>query len=297
MPAKQRKTPPGNPSPRLSADGYTVAFLSRAEPVGLGEFFNAGRNRGEPADIYVADMHEGVSRDASLTTLTRLGSTLESESDPIAEFALSENGQGVAFTTRRTQFRLAYPALVSAPAPEPGLDELFYVDLADGTLTRVTHGYGGEGEASEQPHPPKQPEEQDAYAQHPTAGATSPSFADDGTLLAFSSTASNLVPYDGNGPTTFSSTELGPRDGSDAFVVARETPNPLPTPQYISPAPAVNTEPAWILGVTALARHDGSVELYVRPRVPAASAPAPAAQSSYTRRESTTSADTAMSGA
>ncbi|MGP0101080.1 MAG: TolB family protein [Solirubrobacteraceae bacterium] len=258
------KDTPGEFVPRLSRDGYTVAFLSRAEPAGLGEFFSAGRNRGEQADIYVADMHEGLSRDASLAPLTRIGSTLESESDAIAEFALSENGQQVAFTTRRTQFRLAYPAFISAPAPEPGLDELFYVDLADGTLTRVSHGYGGEDEASEQPHQARQPEEQDAYYQHPTAGATSPSFADDGTLLAFSSTASNLAPYDGNGPTTFNSTELGPRDGSDAFVVARETPSPLPTPQYVSPAPTLDTEPAWTLGATALARRDGSIVLYVR---------------------------------
>ena len=106
------KDTPGEFVPRLSKDGYTVAFLSRAEPVGLGEFFSAGRNRGEQANIYVADMHEGLSRDASLTPLTRIGSTLESESDAITEFALSENGQDVAFTTRRTQFRLAYPAFV-----------------------------------------------------------------------------------------------------------------------------------------------------------------------------------------
>ena len=69
----EAKTSPGEFVPRLSADGYTVAFLSRAEPIGLGEFFNQERERGEQADIYVADMHAGLTRDGALTTLTRIG--------------------------------------------------------------------------------------------------------------------------------------------------------------------------------------------------------------------------------
>ena len=258
----EAKTSPGEFVPRLSADGYTVAFLSRAEPIGLGEFFNQERERGEQADIYVADMRPGLTRDGALTTLTRIGGASGAESDGISEFALAEDGRDVAFTTRRSEFRLAFPAFVSATLAEPGLGELFYVDLSDGTLTRVTHGY--DGEPSEQPHKRKTQAQEDAYEERPTAGATSPSFADDGTLLAFASTASNLVPYDGNGPQILGEI-AGQHDGSDSFVVARETPSPLPTPQYISPAPTgVDAGPAWTLGATALSRRDGSVALYVR---------------------------------
>ena len=258
----EAKTSPGEFVPRLSADGYTVAFLSREEPIGLGEFFNQERERGEQADIYVADMHPGLTRDGALTTLTRIGGESGAESDGISEFALSEDGRDVAFTTRRTEFRLAFPAFVSAALAEPGLDELFYVDLSDGTLTRVTQGY--DGEPSEQPHQRRTQAQEDAYEERPTAGATSPSFADDGTLLAFASTASNLVPYDGNGPQTLGEV-AGEHDGSDGFVVARRTPSPLPTPQYISPAPTgLDTGPAWTLGATALNRSDGSVAVYVR---------------------------------
>jgi hypothetical protein len=257
----EAKTSVGDFVPRLSADGYTVAFLSRAEPIGLGEFFNQQREIGEQADVYVADMHAGLTRDAALTQLTRIGGVAGAESAGVNEFALSENGQDVAFTTRRTQFRLASPALVSAPAAEPGLDELFYVDLANGTVTRLSHGY--DGEPSEQPHGRKQRETEDVYFEHPTAGATSPSFADEGALVAFSSTASNLATDDGNGPSNFSES-VGPRDGSDAFLLSRETPSPLPTPQYVLPPPSVNTEPAWLLGASALARRDGTVLLYVR---------------------------------
>ena len=258
---EEGKSTSGDFVPRLSADGYKVAFLSRAEPIGLGEFF-ANRERGEQPDVYVADMHSGLTRDGALTTVTQLGGFAGSEDAAINEFALSGDGTDVAFTTRRTQFRLAFPAFVSPPAAEPGLDELFFADLSDGTLTRVSQGYGGE--ASEQPHARKQRETEDVYLGEPTAGATSPAFADGGTLLAFSSTASNLVPNDGNGPQSFAE-QVGPRDGSDAFVVEREIPNPLPTPEIISPVPpGPNTRPAWTLGATAVSRRDGSVLLYVR---------------------------------
>jgi hypothetical protein len=261
--------------PRLSADGYTVAFLSRAMPIGLAGRSITARERGQPPDVYVADMHPGLTRDAALTTLTQIVGVSGSEQAGISEFALSEDGRQLAFTTRRTQFRLAFPAFVSAPAAEPGLDELFAVDLTNGTLTRVSHGYAGE--PSEQPHNAKAREQEDAYEERHSAGASSPSFADGGTLLAFSSTASNLVPGDGNGPAAFGS-RVGPRDGSDAFLVARELPTALPTPQYVSPAPTTPTEPAWLLGATAVSRADGSVVLYVQ--VPGPGALRAAARSS-----------------
>jgi WD40 repeat protein len=241
--------------PRLSADGWRVAFLSGALPVALGENFG-NHLQGEPADLYVADMHPGLTRRQALTPLTELaGAESLADVEPINEFDISPDGSQVAFTTRRTQFPLGFPAFVSAPAAEPGMSELFDADLGDGTLTRVTHGY--EGGPSEQPHPPKRRGEEDAYGNQYSAGAQSPSFSADGALIAFSSTASNLVFGDGNTP------PAGPLDGSDAFLVSRQITGALPTPQYISPAPQTSTEPAWTLGVTASSRPDGSVLLYI----------------------------------
>ncbi|HMD56043.1 MAG TPA: hypothetical protein VKG82_01085 [Solirubrobacteraceae bacterium] len=245
--------------PRLSREGYEVAFASTALPLPLGENFNASRKEGESADVFVADMHPGLSRRAALTPLTELaGATSLADTAPIDEFAISPSGEQVAFTTRRTAFPLSRPALVSAPAAEPGLNELFEADLGNGTLTRVTHGYGGEP-AELLPHEPKRPGEEDVYAGKPGAGSDSPSFSADGLLLAFSSTASNLVYGDGNRSLTG---ELG--DGSDAFLVAREVPIGLPTPQSLSAPPQTDTAPGWLLGVSAKSEGDGSVRIYAR---------------------------------
>ncbi len=245
--------------PRLSANGYQVAFLSGALPIADGENFNASRRAGEQADLYVASMQPGLTRGQALSTVTTLaGAEGVAETEPIDEFDISPDGGQVAFTTRRTAFPLSSPAFISAPAAEPGLSELYDADLADATLTRVTQGY--EGGLSEQPHGPRLQGEEDVYGGHGTHvawGAESPSFAAAGQLLSFSSTASNLSYGDGNTP------PAGPLDGSDAFTVERVVLGAIPTPQYISAPPETPTEPAWDLGVTALSRKDGSVLLYV----------------------------------
>ncbi len=131
--------------PRLSADGYTVAFVSQAPLVASGE--NFGRSKaGQESDLYVADMHPGLTRDQALTQLTELGGGEGAglvDTAPIFDFDISPDGSQVAFATVRTRFPLGSPAFVSTPAGEPGMNELFDADLADGTLTRVTHGYRG----------------------------------------------------------------------------------------------------------------------------------------------------------
>jgi hypothetical protein len=244
--------------PRLSKDGYTVAFLSEAPLVSLGENFGTSKT-GQESDLYVADMHAGLTRDQALTQLTELaggGEASLADVAPIYDFEISPNASQVAFSTRRTQFPLGSPALVSPLAGEPGMNELFDVDLTNHTLTRVSHGYQGPDEPSEHPHPPK-PAGEDPYEQRGD-GALSPSFSTEGTVLAFSSTASNLAFGDGNAP------PAGPLDGSDAFLIERTIFQAQPTPRELSPAPETATEPAWQLGMTALSRSDGSVVLYVR---------------------------------
>ena len=251
--------------PRLSADGYTVLFISEAPLVSLGE--NFGRLRtGQPSDLYIANMRPGLTRDQALAPLTELaggeGANIAATA-PIFDFDISADGKHLAFSTRRTRFILGSPALVSPPAGEPGLNELFDVDLEDSTLTRVTHGYGGSEEPAEHPHRTR------AAGEEPYEdagdGALSPALSSDGSILAFSSTASNLAYGDANAAPAEQS---GPLDGSDAFVVEHILFAPLQTPQYVSPAPPLAIEPTWRLGVTELTRADGSVVLYVSTPAP-----------------------------
>jgi hypothetical protein len=248
----------GDAVPQLSANGMTVAFLATATLLARGSDFGVGQGEA-PSDLYVVDMHEGLSRDQALRALTEFSSANRqdlSANAPIVDLGVSPDGAQVAFTTVRTEFPLGSPAYVSAPAPVPGLLELLDADLADDTLTRVTQGF--EGGASEQPHPEVEAG-RDPYGVE--AGALSPSFSADGNTLAFSSTASNLVYGDGNTPSSEGSTTF---DGSDTFVVGRRTFTSAPTPQEVSSAPANPAlQPAWELGVTARSLPNGSVQLYI----------------------------------
>ncbi len=247
----------GDVVPRLSENGYRVAFIADTPLVSLGNDFGLGPGEGS-GDLYVANMEEGLSRVQALTPLTEQASPQRqiAPSGPIMEFAISPNATEVAFTTQRTIFPLGAPAFVSAPAAVAGLDELFDVDLSNDTLTRVTHGY--EGGASEHPHLPSRNEDQ--YVR-PADGAQSPSFSKDGNYLAFSSTASNLVFGDGNTPPLGRETA---GDGSDAFVVQREQFDFVPAAQVISPAPpSPSLTPQWQLWATAASLQNGSVRLYV----------------------------------
>jgi hypothetical protein len=249
--------------PQLSADGNTVAFIAQAPLVALGSDFGVtpeSRN----GDLYIADMQEGLTRVQALTPLTELASGNESAlstNASIIDFGISPDASQVAFTTMRTQFPLGSPAFVSAPAAVPGMVELFDVDLGDDTLTRVTHGY--DGGPSESPHEEATSKE-DQYVEVGSGdGALSPSFSNNGDLIAFASTASNLVFGDGNTPPL---TKVGSTvsDGSDVFVVPRETFLSAAAPQSISSAPAeARPTTPWRLGVTAVSLADGAVRLYL----------------------------------
>jgi hypothetical protein len=250
----------GDVVPRLSGDGYTVAFIANAGLLARGSAFGIGSGEA-PSDLYAADMHEGLTRVQALRPLTEFASGKANqlgENAPIADLGVSPDGAQIAFTTQRTQFPLGSPAYVSAPAAVPGMLELFDVNLADDTLTRVSHGF--EGGASEAPHR-EVGAERDPYGAE--AGALSPSFSRAGTKVAFSSTAANLAYGDGNTPQNGeSSLEF---DGSDAFVTERVLFSGAPTPQEVSGAPAAPAlVPAWELGVTARSLPNGSVQLYVQ---------------------------------
>lgn len=251
--------------PQLSADGYTVAFLAQAPTLARTEGFASSLRN---TDLYVANMHPGLTRTAALQPLTELASGSESDlatTGSIVDFGLSPDGKQVAFSTQRTQFPLGVPAYVSTPMAIPGMSELFDVDLADSTLTRVTEGF--EGGPGEYPH------QETGSGTSPYGlgdGALSPSFSDSGDLLAFASTAANLVYGDGNTPPLVEGqlkrTEF---DGSDAFLISRIPFLPTPTETYVSgPPDELPSAPEWRLGVTAATLANGHLRLYVT--VPAA---------------------------
>ncbi len=245
--------------PRLSEDGYEVAFLANAPPVSLAQAFGLGGE--QHTDLYVATMAAGLSRRQALQPLTELASGDLSDlatTAPIIDFGISPDGTEVAFTTKRTQFPLGVPAYVSDPTATAGMVELFDVDLSNETLTRVTQGF--EGGPSEHPHEPT-PAGEDPY-HAADDGALSPSFTADGNTLVYSSTASNLVYGDGNTPPA--TEPFGEFDGSDVFAVSRVVFGSGAAPQYVGPPPPRRQPvPSWLLGVTASSARDGRVLLQV----------------------------------
>jgi hypothetical protein len=250
-----------NDVPQLSGDGYTVAFLATAPPVALGA--GAG-GAGRQPDLYIADMHAGLTRTQATRPLTELASSSEESlrtNAPITDLAISPDGMQVAFTTDRTVFPLGSPSFVSAPAAAAGMNEVYDVNLGNDTLTRVTRGY--EGGASEHPHENATAGVEDPYFSNfgPGDGALSPSLSADGLTLAFSSTASNLVFGDNNTPRSL---QRGAVDGADAFAVPRITFTSQRAEQSISPAPPNPTPGSpWRIAVTASSLPDGRVRLFV----------------------------------
>jgi hypothetical protein len=237
--------------PQLSEDGEVVAFVTGARELAAGELqFEAARSTD---DLYTVNMASGLTRVQALTRLTEIGGGGQTQeklerSAKILDYTLSADGTQVAFTTQRTQFTIGSFAYVSPIAAAPGMIELFDLDLANDTLTRVTHGFEGEDVRSEE-LPTAEAPGTDPY--HEEQGAYSPSFSEDGDTLCFSSTANNLVYGDGNA-------------APDAFIVHRAVPAPGEVQQSISatpPNPAL--VPPWKLGVTAKGLADGSVQLHV----------------------------------
>ncbi len=222
--------------PALSADGYTVAMIGN--PV-------------DAANLFVADMHPGVSRRAGVRQLTQQVPVRPGEESGVAnaaqyialngtifDLAISAGGSQIAFTTGRQQFPLSPPTLISQPPGSLGLVELYEANLASGTIARLTHGVASPTEASLGPGTAQLGE-----------GATAPSLAEEGRLVGFASTASNLVEGDGN-------------DNSDAFTVSNVEAPRFPGGASISTPPRgkrVKAQRRLRLSASSLA--DGSVRL------------------------------------
>jgi hypothetical protein len=247
--------------PRLSRNGDDVAFIATAPLVSNAGGFGLGGGSLN-SDVYWASMTAPTKR-SGLRQLTQFASAETgrvSTNADISDIGISPDGSQVAFTTMRTVFPLGEPAFISTPAAVPGLAELYDADLSNETLTRVTRAY--EGGTPE--HPEVERGDEDRYP-HEGDGALSPSFDESGDLLAFSSTASNLVFGDGNTPPD----GLTGVDGADAFLVPRVIFTPQPTPQVISPAPP-NPEPVPPWRLVASASSLGNGALRIRAELPGA---------------------------
>lgn len=236
--------------PQLSKNGQVVAFITGARELASGEQEFAGAESTD--DLYVVDMASGLTRVQALRRLTEIGGGGETQekiekSAKVVDDSVSPDGEEVAFTTQRTEFPLGSPTFVSPLAAVPGMIELYDVDLENDTLTRVTHGFRGEGFRSEELAPPEKPGV-DPYNNE--QGAYAPSFSDDGNTLCFASSADNLVYGDGN-------------DAPDVFVVHRVQSPSETVQQYVSPVPPnPSLVPARTIGLSAVSLPDGSVQLY-----------------------------------
>jgi WD40-like Beta Propeller Repeat len=171
----------GGRAPALSADGWTVAFVSGASP----------RPTQDPdvyLDAYVTSMRPGVSRKAGTRTVTR-GSAAANPTvnGDVESVALSGDGNRLLLVTGRRQFLAPAPPLVGSPRAAAGGAELYLVDFAHGETRRLLRTPAG-GDVD---------------------GGVDPGVAlsADGTAIAFVAATPSLFPGDAN-------------EIADAFIVA-----------------------------------------------------------------------------
>jgi hypothetical protein len=223
--------------PQLSANGRTVALIG---------------NPTEATNLFLVDMAPDLSRVQAVRRLTRdvpvdpnhPATVINQEpyvplNGHIFDLALSPDGTKIAFASARQKYPLAPPNLISQPPAQLGLVELFLMNLKTETLQRVTHGKGGADEASLGTGG-------DVILGD---GATSPSFGAEGGLLAFASTAANLIAGDGN-------------DASDVFMVEDAEPSQTPGAVTISAGPRkTKAKRSRRLHLVAFSQPDGGVRL------------------------------------
>lgn len=226
------RTSIGGQLPALSADGFTVAFLTGAGPRPLA-FTGPG------LDLYLTRMTPGLSRKEATVELTRdTTGTDAATASPLGSVAISADGRHLALTTVRTRFLLPALQQLGEPRQVPGPRELYEIDLDAGTVERVTRSYS-EGDIG-------------------ADVLNGPTLSADGSRIAFASFASNLFFGDAN-------------QAVDAFVAElapEEPPQPPPTPPGTGVESTVEEERGAGIGVRVKSAAGGKVLLTVS--VPAA---------------------------
>ena len=218
--------------PSLSADGYTVAFLTGANK-------RPAQDNNAGLDAFVTSMRPGVTRKAGTTQLTVDTSAAAPRANAeIESVALSPDASRLAFTTARTQFLLSSPVLGGRVRTANGPTDLYVVDLAAGTMERAIFGAG--------------------FADANGAVQPGVSFSQDSSSLAYLSAATNLLSGDANGQVDlFVSSQAVPVAPTAIPVRPQLTATP-------APAPVAPTAVKPALRVTASSRKDGTVRLLVK---------------------------------
>lgn len=187
-------------APSMSNDGYTVAFLA-------GAALRPNITKSAGLDAFITSMAPGMTRKNSTRELTLGVKSGNPGSTPsIESLALSSDGGTLAFTTLRDSFVLAEPRSIGTFRPVPTSSDLYVVHLAENTLERAILGFDGED---------------------PNGSVLAgPSLDDNGSNVAFTSSASNLIFGDAN-------------EASDAFTATLQGPaGTAPPPTGVNAAQA-----------------------------------------------------------
>jgi Tol biopolymer transport system component len=171
--------------PSLSADGYTVAFLS-------GASLRPNTLKADTLDLFLTNMRPGVTRKAGTRELTLAVNGAQGDGNaPVTSLGLSSDGSHIAFVSQRNAFVLGEPVPSGSFSQSPEQSELYVIDLPNDTLERAVVGLEG--------------------AEPNGSTIASPTLSENGSIVAFVSQASNLI--------------FGDADGfADAFTANVQTP-------------------------------------------------------------------------
>jgi Tol biopolymer transport system component len=160
-------------APGLSADGYTVAFLT-------GSSLRPNIAKADALDVFLTNMSPGVTRKAGTRELTLAVSGAQGDGNaPVTSLALSSDGTHIAFVSQRNAFVLPEPIPTGSFSTTGGQSELDEIDLSTNTLDRAVIGLEG--------------------VEPNGSTLTNPTLTANGSTLAFASSASNLIFGDANG--------------------------------------------------------------------------------------------------
>ncbi len=168
-------------APGLSADGYTIAFLA-------GAALRPNVTKSTGLDVFLTHMNPGITRKAGTRELTlAVSSGAQGSTLTIESLALSQDGSTIAFTTPRDNFVLPEPQPTGGFRQFPTASDLYVIHLAANQLERAVVNYeGGDPNRSV---------------------SVGPTLTENGSTLAFVSSASNLIFGDANSaPDAFTAT-------------------------------------------------------------------------------------------
>lgn len=160
-------------APALSANGYTVAFLT-------GSALRPTVLKPDSLDVFLTSMAPSVTRKSGTRELTLAVNGAESDGNaPVTSLAMSSDGSHIAFVSQRNAFVLSEPAPTGSFSTSGEQSELDVIDLTTNTLERAVVGLEG--------------------AEPNGSTLNNPTLSEDGSTLAFVSSASDLIFGDANG--------------------------------------------------------------------------------------------------